>query len=91
VAPALDILKTFGLPFGAYANGFTAISEGFLQEAPTVDALSARHDLSPAAYADFAMGWIAQGARIVGGCCEVGPDHIRELARRIKEAGHEIV
>ncbi|WP_294622854.1 homocysteine S-methyltransferase family protein [uncultured Roseovarius sp.] len=91
VAPALDILKTFGLPIGAYANGFTAISEGFLQEAPTVDALSARHDLSPAAYADFAMGWIAQGARIVGGCCEVGPDHIRELARRIKEAGHEIV
>lgn len=91
VAPALEVLKTFDLPFGAYANGFTAISDGFLQEAPTVDALSARHDLSPAAYADFAMGWIEQGATIIGGCCEVGPDHIRELAQRITEAGHEIV
>lgn len=91
VSPALDILRGFGCPFGAYANGFTAISDGFLQEAPTVDALSARHDLGPDAYADFAMGWIEQGATIVGGCCEVGPDHIRELAGRIKEAGHEIV
>jgi homocysteine S-methyltransferase len=91
VAPALDVLKTFGVAFGAYANGFTNISEGFLQEAPTVDALSARHDLSPDAYAEFAMGWIGQGATIIGGCCEVGPDHIRELAQRVTQAGHEIV
>jgi homocysteine S-methyltransferase len=91
VAPALEVLKTFDRPFGAYANGFTDISDGFLQEAPTVDALSARHDLSPAAYADFAMRWIEQGATIIGGCCEVGPDHIRELAQRITEAGHEVV
>ena len=91
VAPALEVLKGFGLPFGAYANGFTAISDGFLQEAPTVDALSARPDLSPEAYAEFAMGWIAQGATIIGGCCEVGPEHIREVAQRITEAGHEIV
>jgi len=29
-------------------------------------------------------GWIKDGATVVGGCCEVGPAHIRELARRIK-------
>ncbi|PKQ13502.1 MAG: homocysteine S-methyltransferase [Alphaproteobacteria bacterium HGW-Alphaproteobacteria-1] len=91
VAPALRTLRGFGLPFGAYANGFTRITEGFLTDAPTVDALIARHDLSPAAYADHAMGWIAQGATIVGGCCEVGPAHIAELAHRIREAGHDIV
>ncbi|MRU16465.1 homocysteine S-methyltransferase family protein [Roseovarius sp. A21] len=91
IAPALEVLKTFGLPFGAYANGFTAISEGFLQEAPTVDALSARHDLGPEAYADFIMDWIAQGATIVGGCCEVGPEHIRAMAHKIRQAGHEII
>ncbi|NCQ24647.1 MAG: homocysteine S-methyltransferase [Rhodobacteraceae bacterium CG17_big_fil_post_rev_8_21_14_2_50_63_15] len=91
VAAGLEIVRSFGRPFGAYANGFTRISAGFLTDAPTVDALEARHDLTPAAYADFAMGWIAQGATIVGGCCEVGPDHIAELARRILEAGHEIV
>ena len=91
VSTAVDIAAQFGRPFGAYANGFTKISQGFLQEAPTVDALQERSDLSPAAYADFAMGWIDQGATIVGGCCEVGPDHIAKLAMRIKAAGHHIV
>lgn len=91
VAAGLENVKTFGCPFGAYANGFTRISEAFLTDAPTVDALEQRSDLSPAAYADFAMGWVDQGATIVGGCCEVGPAHIAELARRIREAGHEIV
>ena len=91
VSTAVDIVAQFGRPFGAYANGFTKISQGFLQEAPTVDALQERSDLSPAAYADFAMGWIDQGATIVGGCCEVGPNHIAELAARITAAGHQIV
>lgn len=90
VAAALEILKAFGRPFGAYANGFTHISDDFLKDKPTVDALEARTDLTPAAYAEFALGWIGQGATIVGGCCEVGPDHIRELAHRLVAAGHEI-
>lgn len=87
----LDVLARFGRPFGAYANGFTRISEGFLQDAPTVDVLNARHDLGPEAYARHAMGWIDQGATILGGCCEIGPAHIAELATQIREAGHEIV
>ena len=91
VAAALNIIKGFGMPFGAYANGFTRISEGFLKDKPTVDALEQRTDLGPEAYADFVMGWIGQGATIVGGCCEVGPDHISELARRLQAAGHDIV
>ncbi len=91
IAPALDILKTAGLPFGAYANGFEKITEAFLGDKPTVDALSARRDLTPAAYADHVMGWIDQGATIVGGCCEVGPAHIFEIAARLRAAGHTIV
>ncbi|MCE8517405.1 homocysteine S-methyltransferase family protein [Ruegeria pomeroyi] len=91
MAAALDIIAGFGLPFGAYANGFTRITEGFLKDRPTVEALSARIDLTPEAYADFAMGWVGQGATIVGGCCEVGPEHIAHLARRLRAAGHRIV
>ncbi|KRS19559.1 homocysteine S-methyltransferase family protein [Roseovarius indicus] len=91
IGAGLEVLKTFGVPFGAYGNGFTRISEGFLKDAPTVDALEQRTDLTPEAYANFAMGWVDQGATIVGGCCEVGPDHIAELARRLRSAGHEIV
>lgn len=91
VPAALEIIKGFGLPFGAYANGFTRISDEFLDDSPTVDVLESRADLGPDAYADLAMGWVAQGATILGGCCEVGPDHIAELARRLRAAGHEIV
>lgn len=88
---ALQHIAAFGRPFGAYANGFTRITDGFLENRPTVDALSARRDLGPAAYADFAMGWVERGATIVGGCCEVGPAHIGEIARRLTSAGCEIV
>ncbi|MEX0286327.1 MAG: homocysteine S-methyltransferase family protein [Paracoccaceae bacterium] len=91
VSDGLDIIAGFDLPFGAYANGFTQISDGFLEDFPTVDALEQRQDLSPDAYADFVMNWIAQGATIVGGCCEIGPDHIAEIARRLTAAGHRIV
>ncbi len=91
VAAALDIIKTFGKPFGAYANGFTRISDGFLEDKPTVDALQTRTDLGPAAYADFAMAWVDQGATIIGGCCEIGPAHISELARQLRAKGHTIV
>lgn len=85
---ALAVLKTFGLPFGAYANGFTHISGNFLKDAPTVKELTHRHDLTPEKYADFAMGWVNMGATIVGGCCEVGPAHIRHLSETLRAAGH---
>ncbi len=91
MAAALTELARFHVPYGAYANGFTHISDAFLQDAPTVDDLTARHDLTPERYAAFAMDWVAQGATIVGGCCEVGPAHIAALARALRTAGHKIV
>lgn len=91
ISAALEIIKTFHKPFGAYANGFTCISKEYMVESATVDALQAREDLSPAAYADYCMTWIDQGATIVGGCCEVGPAHIAQVTTRIRAAGHEVV
>ena len=91
IPAALDIIATMGRPFGAYANGFTGISQAFLKDAPTVDVLEQRHDLGPKEYADHAMAWVAQGATIVGGCCEVGPDHIETLAKSLRSADHRIV
>lgn len=91
ITAGLGIVAGFGRPFGAYANGFTTITEAFLQDAPTVDALQGRRDLTPEVYAGFALRWVAQGASIVGGCCEVGPGHIAELAGRLRAAGHDIV
>ena len=73
---------------GAYANGFTSVAS--LEPGGTVASLEARHDLNPAAYAEFALEWVEAGASIVGGCCEVGPAHIRHLAERLRSAGHRI-
>lgn len=70
---------------GAYANGFTSIADAFDHIGATVDILEARTDLGPEPYADFAAEWVAAGAKIVGGCCEVGPSHIKELARRFQK------
>ena len=91
MAAALAEVAKFGLPFGAYANGFTHISGNFLKDAATVAELTRRHDLTPKKYTDFAMGWVAQGATIVGGCCDVGPAHIRALHDALIAAGHQIV
>ena len=87
VDQGMPILATCGLPYGAYANGFTHIQSSYIPGA-TVAELNTRTDLTPDAYADFAMGWIEAGATIIGGCCEVGPAHIATLARRIEAAGH---
>ncbi|MGQ0566269.1 MAG: homocysteine S-methyltransferase family protein [Gemmobacter sp.] len=91
MAAAMAELARFHVPFGAYANGFTHISQEFLRDQPTADNLSPRTDLTPERYAAFAMDWVRQGATIVGGCCEVGPAHIAELARALRAAGHRIV
>ncbi len=80
ITEGVKILAKAGLPFGAYANGFTKADD--LKLGGTVDALEARTDLGPEAYADFCARWIDDGATIIGGCCEVGPAHIAELSRR---------
>ncbi|WP_225026430.1 homocysteine S-methyltransferase family protein [Xinfangfangia pollutisoli] len=87
---AMGVLATLGLPFGAYANGFSEISHLPLPEDGTAPAYCARHDLTPQRYAEFALRWVGQGATIVGGCCEVGPAHIRHLADRLRAEGHTI-
>jgi S-methylmethionine-dependent homocysteine/selenocysteine methylase len=87
---ALTAFAPAGLPFGAYANGFERITEDFLKDSPTVDALHARCDLGPAAYAAHVLRWVAQGATIVGGCCETGPAHIRATADALIAAVHNL-
>ncbi|MEM9968266.1 MAG: homocysteine S-methyltransferase family protein [Pseudomonadota bacterium] len=91
VPDGLDALAACGRPFGAYANGFTQITDAFMVGETTVSGLTARTDLSPEVYADHAMAWVGQGATIVGGCCEVGPAHISEIADRLRAAGHTLI
>lgn len=39
--------------------------------------------ISPAAYAAEAQKWVQQGVSIIGGCCGIGPEHIRVLKERL--------
>eukprot|EP00930_Biecheleria_cincta_P032214 TRINITY_DN22361_c0_g1_i1.p1 TRINITY_DN22361_c0_g1~~TRINITY_DN22361_c0_g1_i1.p1 ORF type:complete len:378 (+),score=68.45 TRINITY_DN22361_c0_g1_i1:70-1203(+) len=68
--------------FGGYGNGFTCIPEGWVVERGGIAALGKRRDLTPELYADMAQSWLDAGARVVGGCCEVGPEHISEMHDR---------
>ena len=90
IGAAMPDLVATGRPTGGYANGFTAIPATFLP-GRTLEQLSARKDLGSEAYAELAMGWVAQGATIVGGCCETGPAHIARLHAALQAAGHRIV
>jgi S-methylmethionine-dependent homocysteine/selenocysteine methylase len=40
-------------------------------------------DLTPEAFAAAAETWAGRGVRIIGGCCGIGPDHLRALAGRL--------
>jgi len=81
VERALDVLLEHTPRAGAYANAFQSIAP--LDAGGTVAGLKAREDLEPKSYADFAMNWVERGLQIIGGCCEVGPAHIAELAKRL--------
>ena len=89
ITAGMPELASDGRPFGGYANAFTPIPKEFVL-GETVDMIGKRTDLGPEAYAGHVIGWVETGATIVGGCCETGPAHIAEIARRLKAAGHAI-
>lgn len=82
ITAAMPVLATTPYRFGGYANGFRHIVDEY-QPGSVTEMLGTRHEVSPERYADTVEGWIDQGASIVGGCCEVGPAHIAELAGRL--------
>lgn len=78
-----ELLSISDLPVGAYANAFTPIPHKWDYHGD--DSIPPpRTDVTPEAYAKHAAGWVEAGARIVGGCCEVGPAHISELHRVLR-------
>ena len=88
ITNAMSKMTKLSIPFGGFANGFISISP--LYPGSTVDNLSARKDLSPNAYAQFASQWIEAGATIIGGCCEIGPEHIDFLCQHLEANGHRL-
>ncbi|MDH2997472.1 homocysteine methyltransferase [Pasteurellaceae bacterium LFhippo2] len=66
---------------GAYANAFPPQPK----DATANDGLDEiRDDLNPEQYLAWAQRWVNAGATIVGGCCGIGPEHIKALADHFK-------
>jgi S-methylmethionine-dependent homocysteine/selenocysteine methylase len=68
------------LRLGVYANAFPAVSQA--AEANS-DLHEIRGDLTPEGYLAWVRDWIERGADIVGGCCGIGPEHIRAIRASI--------
>ncbi|MEL6892687.1 MAG: homocysteine S-methyltransferase family protein [Actinomycetota bacterium] len=70
---------------GAYANAFPLLENPTYRANNTI--LERRTDLTPDRYVDFARRWVAAGVSIVGGCCDMYPDHIAALADAFAKHG----
>ena len=68
------------MAIGAYANAFPPQPK----DATANDGLDeVRADLTPESYLVWAEKWCELGATLIGGCCGIGPDHIKALAARL--------
>ena len=65
---------------GAYANAFP-LERGDKYRANEV-IFNRREDMTAERYAEHVGEWIDDGATIVGGCCDMHPEHIAELVAR---------
>lgn len=66
------------LKIGVYANAFEPADEKMNAANEGLDGI--RQDAAPPDYLRWAQEWVAAGASVVGGCCGIGPEHIRLLA-----------
>lgn len=74
VAACTEVLSALPGAWGVYANlGEPAAETGFARS----------EDCTPTEFADLAAGWVAAGARIVGGCCGTTPAHLRAVVSRV--------
>lgn len=85
VSEGVPVIAAIHDQVGAYANGFKCIDPRFNKIGATADVLETREDIGPTAYTAFADHWVDSGARTVGGCCEISPAHIAELARHFAD------
>lgn len=87
IGPALvelgAALRAAGLELrtGAYANAFPETRHDSRYAANNT-ILERRDDMTPLVYAEIVDGWVRDGATIVGGCCDMYPEHIAALVDR---------
>jgi len=82
-------LQQLDLPYGFKLNAFKEIPEGYTVASkdqwgnagnPTT-ILGVNTDLNESKFYEYVKKFKENGATILGGCCEIGPSHIREIAK----------
>jgi homocysteine S-methyltransferase len=73
-------IKKIKVPFGFKINAFEHIPAGWKPDAnnPKVQ-LGTRHDLNPKKFLNVCKKFKKLGAKIIGGCCEITPAHIKQI------------
>jgi homocysteine S-methyltransferase len=89
MAAGVDAVVAVGVnctdPAGVGASVQAAASSGkpvvvYPNSGEAWDAVGRRWNGSPGVDADVVPGWVAAGARLVGGCCRVRPEHVAAIA-----------
>lgn len=62
-------------PLGAYAHAGAIIDGEFTHDGV----------ITPDEYAAYLPAWNAAGATMLGGCCGIGPDHLRKVAQYVSD------
>lgn len=65
---------------GGYANAFPTHRDHDYQANEVI--FERREELTADRYSDIVQSWVDDGATIVGGCCDMYPEHIAALAER---------
>ncbi len=85
------IRQAFEGPIGAYANiGYWGDPKALTDASRQWHRIDVGEN-SPDRYAEYARGWLAEGAQIIGGCCASGPEHIEALRPLIPSPQHAAV
>jgi len=87
----LNEIKKLGIPFGFKLNAFIKTNpmpkldknDDNKRIDNPVKFLGVREDLTPIKMSEFADKFKKAGATILGGCCETGPAHIKEMSKLI--------
>lgn len=81
-------LKNLNIPYGFKLNAFKNIPDDYAAREPSIwgkggnptKILGSREDITESKFYEFVKKFKDAGATILGGCCEIRPSHISEIA-----------
>jgi len=85
----INDLQKLDIPYGFKLNAFKKIPEGYTVASKDqwgnagnpITVLGKNSDLNELKFYEYAKKFMKNGATILGGCCEIKPSHIKEIAR----------